>query len=110
MSRDKSWQKFEDLISEYIKEIDKYARPTKGSGNKCEKHDIRTNCGLACELKERNLKSVYNEDWMQKIINEVPLHSQDVPILLTRNKEGKIRVHMEWIDFWEIFKGHYKGK
>ena len=103
MIRDKSWQNFEDLISEYIKELDPHARPTKGSGNKGESHDIKTTCGLACELKERNLKSVYNEDWMQKNIEEVPLHSKDIPIVVTRNKENKIRVHMEWIDFWDLY-------
>ena len=107
MNRDKSWQKFEDLIAGYLQEIDPHARPTKGSGNNTEKHDIKTSCGLACELKERNLKSVYNEDWMQKIIEEVPLHSNNIPVLLTRNKEGMIRVHMEWEDFWGLFHRLY---
>lgn len=110
MSRDKSWQKLEDLIAEYIKDIDPYARPTRGSGNGNESHDIKTTCGLACELKERNLKSVYNEDWMQKIIEEVPLHSKDIPITVTRNNENKIRVHMEWIDFWDLYTELYKLK
>ena len=102
--RNKSWQKFEDLICEYIKELDPYVRPTKGSGNKGEKQDIKTSLSLGLELKERNLKSVYNEDWLQKTIEEIPLHSQKIPVLVTRNKEGKIRVHMEWEDFWEIYK------
>ena len=102
--RDKEWQKFEGLIADVLKEIGPYSRPTKGSGNSTEKHDIKTSCGLACELKLRNIESVYNEKWMQKIIDEVPLHSQDIPVLITKNKDGKIRVHLEWSDFFEIFK------
>lgn len=107
--RNKDWQKFENFISEVLKEVGKYSRPTKGSGNSTEKHDIKTSCGLACELKLRNTKSVYNEDWMQKIIDEVPLHSKDIPVLITKNKEGKIRIHLEWNDFWEIYKRSLKN-
>lgn len=110
MKRDKAWQKFENLICEYLKELDIYVRPTKGSGNKGEKHDIKTSCGLACELKLRNTKSVYNEDWMQKIIDEVPLHSDDIPVLITKNKDGKIRVHLDFKDFWEIYKRSLKSE
>ncbi|MGD2071863.1 MAG: hypothetical protein PVG65_00030 [Candidatus Thorarchaeota archaeon] len=104
----KKWQKLEELIAYICSEVGLYSRPTKGSGNKGEKHDIKTSCGLAIECKYRNIKSVYNEDWMQKIIEEVPLHSQDIPILVTQNKDNKIRVHLEWNDFWEIYKRSLK--
>lgn len=100
----KSWEEFEEFILSYIKEIDSYAKRSPGSGNKGRKGDIVTNCGLKIELKERNTKAVYQEKWMQKIIDEVPLHSQDIPILITQNKDKKIRVHMTWEDFWEIYK------
>jgi hypothetical protein len=110
MKRNKDWQKFENFIAEVLSELGKYSRPTKGSGNCGESHDIKTSCGLACELKLRNTKSVYNEDWMQKIIEEVPLHSQDIPILITKNKENKIRIHMDWNDFFKIFKEFYYHK
>ena len=102
--RNKSWQKFEDLICEYIKEIDPYARPTKGSGNKGEKADIKTSCPLALELKERNTKSPYDENWLIKCSEEIPLHSSKIPVVVTRNKDGEIRVHLKWEDFWELFK------
>jgi len=102
--RNKDWQKLEEFIAEIISKVGKYSRPTKGSGNSTEKGDIKTSCGLKIECKLRNTKSVYNEDWMEKIISEVPLHSQDIPVLITKNKEGKIRVHLEWNDFWEIYE------
>ena len=98
------WKKLEAFIAEILKEIAPYSRVTKGSGNSTEKGDIKTSCGLKIECKLRNTKSVYNEEWMQKIIDEVPLHSQDIPILITKNKDDKIRVHLEWHDFWEIYK------
>jgi hypothetical protein len=104
----KDWRQLEEFIAEILTEIGPYSRRTKGSGNKGEKGDIKTSCGLKIECKLRNIKSVYNEDWMQKIIEEVPLHSQDIPILITKNKEGKIRVHLEWSDFWEIYKKSLK--
>jgi len=108
--RNKSWQQLEDFIANQLKDIDKFARHTKGSGNKNEKHDIKTVCGLAIECKQRNIKSVYNEDWMQKIIDEVPLHSQDIPILITENKDGKRRVHLNADDFINIYIQAYKNE
>lgn len=101
----KDWIKLEELILQDIQDVDKHAKRTPGSGNKGRKGDLFTSCGLLIECKDnQSLKSAYKESDMIKIIEEVPLHSQDVPILITRNKEKKIRVHMEWNDFWEIYK------
>jgi len=111
--RNKSWQQLEDFITEFLSKHDPYARPTKGSGNKGEKHDIKTSCGLAIECKDnQSLKNGYKENDMKKIIDEVPLHSQDIPILVTRNKEKVIRVHLTWSDFWEIYSEllHYRNE
>jgi len=38
------------------------------------------------------------------------LHSEDIPILITRNKNKKIRVHLKWKDFWEIYKRSLKNE
>jgi hypothetical protein len=100
----KEWIKLEEYILENIKEVDRYAKRSPGSGNKGRTGDLVTNCGLKVECKDRSLKSAYNEEDMLKIIEEVPLHSQDTPVLITRNKEGKIRVHLEFLDFWNIYK------
>jgi hypothetical protein len=110
MARDANWQKFEDLICKKLKEIDPNIRATKGSGNSTEKHDIKTNCGLACECKDYNKISVYNEEWMQKVISEVPLHSDKLPVLFTRNKEGKIRAHLDGDDFARLYIEYWKMK
>ena len=108
----KDWIKLEEFILEYIKELDSYAKRCPGSGNKGRKGDLATNCGLAIECKDNQcLKNAYKETDMQKIIEEVPLHSKDIPILITRNKDKKIRVHLEWEDFWELYSEliHYRN-
>jgi len=100
----KKWIQLEELILEYIKEIDIYAKRSPGSGNKGRKGDLVTSCGLKLECKDnQSLKNAYKEADMDKIIKEVPLHSQDIPVLITRNKDEKIRVHLEWTDFWSIY-------
>ena len=96
--RDQDWQKFEDLIVEEMKQIDPHATHTKAS----RYGDLKVN-GLHIECKDYNKKSVYNEDWMKKCIEEIPLHSEKIPLLITRNKDKKIRVHMEFQDFLEIY-------
>lgn len=109
MKRDKDWQKLEDFVCQELKEIDHYVKPSPGSGNKGRKGDLVTNCGLKIECKDnQSLKNAYKENDMQKIIDEVPLHSNDIPILITRNTDKNIRVHLELKDFLEIYKNYYK--
>jgi hypothetical protein len=101
----KDWIKLEEFILSHIREIDSHAERSPGSGNKGRKGDLVTKCGLKIECKDnQSLKNAYKESDMLKIIEEVPLHSQDVPILITRNNDKKIRVHMTFEDFWEIYK------
>ena len=110
MVRNAKWQKFEDLICALLQEIDSRIRPTKGSGNSTENYDINTSCGLAIECKDYNTDSVYQEKWMQKVIEEVPLHVERLPVLFTRNKDGKIRAHLDGEDFIKMYIEFYKLK
>ena len=101
----KDWEQLEEFILAYVKELDPYAKRCPGSGNKGRKGDLVTSCGLKIECKDnQSLKNAYKENDMQKIIEEVPLHSQDIPILITRNQDKKIRVHLNWECFWDIYK------
>lgn len=104
------WKQLQDYIASHLYELDPNARSTKASGGSTELHDIKTNCGLAIEAKDYNKKSVYNEDWMQKVIEEIPLHSDKTAILVTRNKDGKVRVHMDFEDFLRIYKEWWRKK
>jgi len=47
---------------------------------------------------------------MQKCIDEVPFHSNKIPLLVTKNKDNKIRVHMEWIDFLRLYIEYHELK
>ncbi len=97
--RDKEWQKFEDYICEHMKTIDPDAIHTKAS----RYGDLKVK-GLHIECKDYNKISVYKEDWMIKCIEEVPLHSDKIPLLITRNKDKKIRVHIDFIDFMDMYE------
>lgn len=101
--RNKDWQKFEDLIAEELKEFDPHIKHTKGS----RYGDLKTSLPLHIECKDYKSKNVYNEDHMQKCIEEVPLHSKKFPILITRNKDGKIRIHMDFYDFKEFYEKYH---
>ena len=102
--RDKKWQIFEDFIVERLKEIDPFCRPTIGSGNKGEKTDIKTDCGLGIEAKQRNTKSVTidNEVW-SKLCSEIPLHADRIPMLALENKEGKRWAVLDLDDFLNLY-------
>lgn len=104
MTRNKDWQKLEDFIVESIKEIDSYAHTTKASGGSTIKGDITNNLSLHIEAKQRNLKSVYNQDWYDKCQEEIPLHSDKIALLCTENKDKKRMVHLSFGDFWDLYK------
>ena len=108
MKRDKDWQKLEDFVCQELKEIDPNTHPTKASGGSTIKGDISNNVNLHIECKQRNIKSVYNQEWYSKCQNEVPLHSSKVAIVITENKDKKRMVHLSLEDFLEIYKNYYK--
>ena len=100
------WVKLEEFICSELKELDPYIRRTKGSGNCSEKGDIKfsTNLGLHIEAKCYKTKSPFNQNWLDKCNEEIPLHSDKIGIVVTENKDGDKVVHLEWRDFFEIFK------
>ena len=102
----KKWQQLEEWICLQLKNIDPYVRRTKGSGNQGEKGDLKfsTNIGLHIEAKQRNLLSVYNQRWLDKCNEEIPLHVNKIALLITENKEGKKVAHLNAEDFFNLFK------
>lgn len=104
-----NWQKLEQWICEQLKDLDPYIKRTPGSGNKGCKGDIKfsTNLGLHIEAKWRNLKSVFNIDWLKKCEEEIPLHSKKIAVLITENKDGIKIVHLKAEDFFRLFKDAY---
>jgi len=102
----KKWELLEHWICEQLKELDPHIRRTPGSGNKSIKGDIRfsTNLGLHIEAKWRNLKTVFNQDWLTKCEEEISLHSKKMALVITENKDGKKVAHLDAEDFFRLFK------
>ena len=111
MTRDKDWEKFEDYIADKLKEIDPYARASKGSGNKGEKPDIKTTCGLAIECKQKSVKhvSINTEIW-KKLLSEIPLHVSRIPVLALENKDKKRWVALDLDDFLDLYIEYHQLK
>lgn len=108
----KKWEQLEFWICDKLEELDPYVKRSPGSGNKGCKGDIKfsTNIGLHIEAKQRNLKSVYNIDWLKKCEEEIPFHSKKVALLITENKDGKKVAHLDADDFFEIYEGWFKDE
>lgn len=107
----KDWEKLEEYVVERLKEIDKYCRTTKGSGNSTEKNDIKTSCGLACECKQRNTKSITVNDMVwEKLKENIPLHSSSIPVLILENKNKKRWAVLDFDDFINIYIQFYKNE
>lgn len=109
MKTDK-WFLFQEFIAMLFQEIAPNARSTKASGASTEKGDIKGVPNLQIECKDYKLDSVYKEEWMEKVINEVPLHVKKIPVLFTRNKNGKMRAHLNAEDFSRLYVEFYKLK
>lgn len=109
MKRDKKWEAFEEYIVGKLKEIDFYCKRTPGSGNKGRKGDIYTNVGLHIEAKQRNTKSItVNSDFWKKLNEEIPLHSNKIPVLALENGEGKRWAVLDLDYFLDIYIDYYK--
>ena len=104
------WKLLEHWICERLKELDPHVSRSPGSGNGNCKGDLKfsTNVGLHVEAKYRNLKSVFDQDWIEKCEEEIPLHSQKIAIVVTENKDDKKLVHLDADDFFDLFIELYK--
>lgn len=98
------WFLFQEYIAERLKQIDPYARSTKGSGNKGEQGDVNNSVGLTVECKLRNTKSaqINIEQW-KDLLSEIPLHSERLPLLALQNKEGKRWGVMDLDDLLDLY-------
>lgn len=105
------WKLFQDYIALKLREIDKYSRSTKGSGNKGEKGDVKTSLDLHFECKLRNTDSItINSKVWKKLNEEIPLHSQKIPVLALENKEGKKLAVLDLDDFLNLYIELYRLK
>lgn len=104
------WYLFQEWIAQELKELDPNARSTKASGARGETGDVKNAINLNIECKCYNTKSPFKQEWLDKVNEEIPLHSDKIGIVVTRNKNKDVVVHLGWRDFFEIYKRSLKNE
>jgi hypothetical protein len=95
------------LIAEWLKPIDKRARPTKGSGNKGQVADVN-NKYFIIEAKNWDVGNIIIDKGIwDKLLSEVPSSSQRLPMLVQQNAQGDIVVSMRIQDIFSIIYQAY---
>lgn len=93
-------------IAEGLKPIDKFTRPTRGSGCGNEIGDV-ANKHFFVECKQKHTKANivmdYKDEWLA-LNYRIPLHSCKVPVVAIENKFGERFVVMSSKDFFELAK------
>ena len=92
-------------VAAMLKKIDKFVRPSKASGASTESYDIQTNIPLAieCKIKRTNLNPVISMITWDKLLNEIPMRSDRIPVLFIQNTHGKRFAVLDANDFFNEF-------
>ena len=86
------------------------ARRSNGSGNKGQAGDISGQDLFVVECKNRNTEDItLKDDVWNKLKNEIPLHSERLPLYILRNKNKKTWCVMDSEDFFTILKGYLEN-
>lgn len=93
-------------IAEGLKPIDRFSKPTPGSG--CGNHlgDINNKYFFVeCKIKhtKENIIIDYKKEWLD-LTSQMPLNSKKIPIIATENKYGDRFVTMSSEDFFILAK------
>ena len=88
---------------------DSTIRPCKASGASTELGDIK-NSYLLIECKKRNTNSVtINKNVWNHLINQLPINSKRVPLLVLENKEGRQWAIMDLNDLQKLLARCYNA-
>lgn len=100
-------KKLENYIAEKFKEIGyPNACPSNGSGQCGSVGDISGVKDFAVECKLRNTKDItVKEDVWNKLVTEIPLSSERVPLYILENKNRQRWVVLDVEDFFNIIGG-----
>lgn len=97
-------KQLENYVVNKFLEMNIFAKRTKGSGNKGSKGDIQQDY-FVCECKKRNTKDItIKKDVWQKLKNEIPLHSQRIPLYCLENKSGDRFAVVDLDDFFDLLE------
>ncbi len=96
----------ESHIAEGLKPIDKFARPTRGSGCGNEIGDV-SNKYFYVECKQKHTKENiimdYKEEWLE-LNYRLPFNTSKTPVVAIENKYGDRFVVMSTKDFFRLAK------
>jgi hypothetical protein len=104
-------KELEYLVADYLKPIDKWARPSKASGGSTEIGDVYNDFFFVeCKSWDKN-NIIIDMDIWRHLKNQIPIVSKKLPMLIQKNNEGKTFVSMEINDFFRIiYKGYQKDE
>jgi len=98
--------KLEEFVANNLKIIDKYSRPTRGSGSGNEIGDV-SNKYFYIDCKEKHTSSniilKYKEEWLH-LYNKLPLSNNKPLIFIVENKEREQFVILNFNDFLRIIE------
>jgi hypothetical protein len=107
-SKREKGKELEYLVAHYLLPIDKYARPSKASGASTEIGDIYNNFFfIECKNHDKNNLIIDMGIW-RHLINQIPIVSKKIPLLIQKNNEEKIFVSLDIKDFFNLLYRAYK--
>lgn len=103
--------KLELYLAEKLEKIDKYARPTRGSGASFEVEDTY-NKYFIIEAKEKHTKEniILEREIWRKLVSNVPIGSRRIPFYVTENKHKEKYAILDLDTLFELlYKLHELG-
>lgn len=99
--------KLEKFISDYLKEIDNTAKPTKNSGASTQIADILCKY-FYIEAKKRNTENIIikHKTW-NKLQSDIPVGSLKIPLYINQNMHNETLVTLNIKDFVRLLKEIY---
>lgn len=91
-------------IAKRLRAIDKYARPTRGSGCGSEIGDINSEhffVEAKQKLTKENIIMDYKKDW-KKLLNDMPINTTKTPFVAIENKYREKFIILKADDFFDI--------
>ena len=101
----------EIFIAKNLKDIDKYSRPTRGSGCGNELGDV-ANEYFYIECKQNLTKEnlILKRNVWQKHISNLPINNFKIPFVALENMYNERFIILEAKDFFGIIKKAYKNE
>jgi len=100
----------ENLIIEYLKPIDSSVRRSRASGASNDIGDVVCkNYYVECKSWNKENVIIDQKIW-QHLLNQLPINSSKVPLLIQKSNNGRIFVSLEIKDFFNLlYKLHKSG-